>query len=1051
MQNFGRFPPPSRACSNSFRQAFALRRPARHIQAIPPTIQPSPTGMVPRADVAVRRREVREFGAARAALQAHPALEGVGGRGGKELAEPDPDVRLLLRAHFDVLVRSQLGARVPERERRAFTSKVEPPRRAERKAERDLARERQCTPAERVEAFAARTRDRKAFEEMLKAYPVRSLPFVPGAEKAEDAMVQTRNVLTRSHACTAAAAGSVVVDPAGVNSAGIELGPKRLRSGRVAETVGAGASKSLGASARGVAVGDAVGSTGAGADAAAGAAKVSPTRRSRRKSRSVSGIENGALMGIREGRVSKSSAGAMGTAASRSRRTGPSACCLCPDPSVFGGVEMVSELTGPYVNKKGRPCLRVHFECACWAPQIYIDQATQKFCQVCDEYSRGRHLRCAGCSGRGATVGCYVEKCKKTFHFRCLDRAGARRVNQHFVAFCANHKHLADVNSYKLMIEAASIADVASVVGRDSTYGLDTPHARYTMLRRSQSELIFSARAQIASHQGVYDSMKVVFATKRRDVVHPQERLLVKDRPRRIRVSALDVANGRLLHLAQQRLKPRSTNPGSTSLGGAHDGDIGLEDEKVAKKAGTYVPIFLLRNLERAPDYGVDDIRLVKVNASVGRRGAATPSPGAKRLRINGQHHDRPPAKRRQLGQGIYVGVDKVTSPKSKGLPRAPGSSDGQTGGSAQRPRASVPLSVANDSILDQLGRGKPEGQVGDRLDEGETSKTGGEKVIVMRLALKEAGIGAVADRRAQLEHKRREREERALRRKVKEKEMRKIREAASARLRASGEADLAAFSSGAAREYVSKAKTAWDIFLTEELPLERKKRPEDTEDQAKRNMARMWGLMSRLERAVYEEKSRQALRGIEASGTLSSHASNPAVAAAVEVAKAAAAATRIVRGPPPSSAVRSPRVLGPRNVGPTARAAKGRSPASHLTSSPASDFNDEGDTPSIGVKDGSKEALIDAEEPFEIGLFCKTSRLPNRDMGDGAFCKTAQFTSKPKDARGGSKTPTKSSGGPSVSVGLPSRACKKPDRGSATKTNGQDVLDGLFPTSLDP
>ncbi|KFM79562.1 G2/M phase-specific E3 ubiquitin-protein ligase, partial [Stegodyphus mimosarum] len=57
------------------------------------------------------------------------------------------------------------------------------------------------------------------------------------------------------------------------------------------------------------------------------------------------------------------------------------------------------------------------------------------------ELSRGRRLRCSYCKKTGATVGCSLAKCKKTFHFPC----GLKNLSLHqyfgaFCSFCETHK-----------------------------------------------------------------------------------------------------------------------------------------------------------------------------------------------------------------------------------------------------------------------------------------------------------------------------------------------------------------------------------------------------------------------------------------------------------------------------------------------------------------------------------------------------------------------------------------------------------------------------------
>ena len=275
-------------------------------------------------------------------------------------------------------------------------------------------------------------------------------------------------------------------------------------------------------------------------------------------------------------------------------------CCFCPDDS-FGQLPNgdESELLGPFVNSRGRATLYVHFDCACWAPQVFADPKTSQFRGVYDEYRRGRQLRCSGCRGKGATVGCYIEKCKRVFHFRCLDDAGAKKVTQFFAAFCKQHAHLAEKDTYKLMMRAHTIADVATA-RRESTDGLDAPHSKYTKLRRRDTEIIFSRSAGICSHNGVYEHRKTLFSSARRAVMSNNEQLRVDDRVRLVRHSAIAVASGYLALLASGRTQDDA------------DDDVTATEARAAIASRHSTPLFLLRNLEGAPNWTPDEIVVSK-------------------------------------------------------------------------------------------------------------------------------------------------------------------------------------------------------------------------------------------------------------------------------------------------------------------------------------------------------------------------------------------------------------------------------------------------------
>lgn len=260
------------------------------------------------------------------------------------------------------------------------------------------------------------------------------------------------------------------------------------------------------------------------------------------------------------------------------------------------------EMLGPFSNPKsiGGKRLYVHFECACWAPQVYTDPDTNQLSRVHEEYQRGRQLRCSQCFHRGATVGCYVHQCKKVFHYRCLDAAGAHKVRRFFVAFCDVHAHLADKSSYKILMEAATIADVAaSRRNKDATQGLDAPHSRFTKLRRMETEIVFSRKWKITSVPKTFDNDMVIFSHKRRAIFRRSDRYSLGDGLRALRVSALEVASGKLAYMAivGRRDPPSKLSP--------------IEARAVlASKDNTGV--FLLRNLRRSPEWQKGSLRVIK-------------------------------------------------------------------------------------------------------------------------------------------------------------------------------------------------------------------------------------------------------------------------------------------------------------------------------------------------------------------------------------------------------------------------------------------------------
>ncbi|XP_040196236.1 PHD finger protein 11-like isoform X4 [Rana temporaria] len=62
---------------------------------------------------------------------------------------------------------------------------------------------------------------------------------------------------------------------------------------------------------------------------------------------------------------------------------------------------------------------------------------------VIKEINRGKKLRCSFCKRNGATVGCYNNSCKKTYHCECVNEVGGvpieDEVTERYIAFCPDH------------------------------------------------------------------------------------------------------------------------------------------------------------------------------------------------------------------------------------------------------------------------------------------------------------------------------------------------------------------------------------------------------------------------------------------------------------------------------------------------------------------------------------------------------------------------------------------------------------------------------------
>lgn len=512
------------------------------------------------------------------------------------------------------------------------------------------------------------------------------------------------------------------------------------------------------------------------------------------------------------------------SASRKARRSSANAtsseCCFCPDPELFGGEEFKSELIGPFVDLKGKAKLFVHFDCACWAPQVYTDSQTGQLRRVYDEYCRGRQLKCSECGGRGATIGCYIQRCKRVFHLRCLSRCKALRVERFFVAFCEKHAHLGKKQSYKNLMEAATIADVAAAHRREeSTFGLDAPHSRYTQLRRRETEVIFSRKLGVCSHSGAFETSKVIFSHKRRVVLKKTDRLTLGDRTRSLLASAFDIASGRLAYMSVAGKEKKAEN-------------MTPVEARAALASREHTSLLLLRNLRGAPRWDKEQISVVKNTAghvSSVAAGAVRDQPTGETVERGSQQNNPTQV---DTGDNVETPVTRaakrrrVNVSSSSGDEEGKGEEAGQASAGGKRV-SSAPLPSFKKSLVDTEQSPEARGKLQVAPSQGPGS------------------IGTDPDPESK----------QTPQKKTPNSGGKRRRSALSIAKDSNGQGEVNSSRQG----LDGKVKSAWETFLEEQLPKERLLRPDDSEADALRNMARLWSLLSTEAREGYQERARCA------------------------------------------------------------------------------------------------------------------------------------------------------------------------------------------------
>ncbi|PWA00245.1 hypothetical protein BB558_003706 [Smittium angustum] len=83
----------------------------------------------------------------------------------------------------------------------------------------------------------------------------------------------------------------------------------------------------------------------------------------------------------------------------------------------------------------------VHDSCARFSPRVLVEERCGQdavWYNVGKEVSRGRNIKCGSCGMRGATIGCFDSKCKKSFHVRCSGMP-LSKFQLGYVYYCPKH------------------------------------------------------------------------------------------------------------------------------------------------------------------------------------------------------------------------------------------------------------------------------------------------------------------------------------------------------------------------------------------------------------------------------------------------------------------------------------------------------------------------------------------------------------------------------------------------------------------------------------
>ncbi|KDP45855.1 hypothetical protein JCGZ_15299 [Jatropha curcas] len=101
----------------------------------------------------------------------------------------------------------------------------------------------------------------------------------------------------------------------------------------------------------------------------------------------------------------------------------------------------LGRLLGPINDRHGIAGIWVHQHCAVWSPEVYF-AGLGCLKNVRAALCRGRALKCTRCGRPGATIGCRVDRCPKTYHLPCARANSCIFDHRKFLIACTDHRHL---------------------------------------------------------------------------------------------------------------------------------------------------------------------------------------------------------------------------------------------------------------------------------------------------------------------------------------------------------------------------------------------------------------------------------------------------------------------------------------------------------------------------------------------------------------------------------------------------------------------------------
>lgn len=96
------------------------------------------------------------------------------------------------------------------------------------------------------------------------------------------------------------------------------------------------------------------------------------------------------------------------------------------DPAVLRSMDettfnqLLGPVCGPFSHRSKR--VSAHYHCLLWSPDV--DVRSGGLMGVAKAITRGMSLKCHFCGRRGATLGCFNARCRRSYHLPCARLAG---------------------------------------------------------------------------------------------------------------------------------------------------------------------------------------------------------------------------------------------------------------------------------------------------------------------------------------------------------------------------------------------------------------------------------------------------------------------------------------------------------------------------------------------------------------------------------------------------------------------------------------------------